>query len=226
MNEPALLFSGGLDSVCALHLLPGVRPVYVRIGHRYETPELDHASALVGDALQVLAGPAIGSLEESDGHIRHRNAALVITAAAHGYRVIYLGALRGEASPDKSGRFMRHLTQLLTTSEAEPHIVEAPFAALTKTGLLDLALRTGLDPARVLASRSCYGAGQSPCGECQACFRRWVALVNNGMDPGYLPDLPRADVVRHLRRAGVRRWRDLAANNADAARAVLRQYDA
>lgn len=224
--KPALLFSGGLDSVCALHLLGGeerVVPVYVAIGGDHEARECEHALRLAH--LRVVQGPLIGRLAEPDGHIRHRNAALVVTVAAHGYEVIYLGALRGEASPDKSSPFMRKMAVLLTESEHGRHVVAAPFGRLTKTDLLRRALDAGLSPSRVLASRSCYRSALDHCGACQGCFRRWVALVNCGLPAGYLPDLPGSgDAWRHLRRAGVRRWPDLLANNLDAARAVLRWY--
>ena len=218
--KPALLFSGGLDSTCALHLLAdAVQPVYVRIGAPYEREELRHAQALT-ESLHVLDGPSLGYLAEGDGHIRHRNAALAITVATAGYRTIYLGALRGEASRDKSGAFFDSLTRLLRASEAGDWTVTAPFARLTKTGLLRRALAAGMLPDLALSTRSCYAA-EGECGRCQACFRRWVALVNCGLPAGERPVVPAAR-WGPLRDAGVRRWPDIALNNVDALRAIMR----
>ena len=219
-GHSALLYSGGLDSVAAAWLLPHAVPVYVTLGHPYEAAELRTARQLAPH-LHVLAGPPVGRLQEPDGHIRHRNALLVTVAAAHGYRTIYMGAVRGEASPDKSPAFFRRMTQLLATSEAERHAVQAPFAHLTKSQLLRQALAAGMPHQRALASRSCYSPAGA-CGQCQACFRRWVALVHAGLPAGPRPATPPANAWRHLRRAGVRRWWDVAVNNMEALWARLK----
>ena len=34
----------------------------------------------------------------------------------------------------------------------------------------------------LLTSYSCYEGGEKHCGQCKACFRKWVSLVNNKID--------------------------------------------
>ena len=101
------LFSGGLDSYILWHLLDKPEAVYVRYRHKYQNRELDTITALqaLDPDLRVTQsdGPQIGELERADGHIPHRNLLLVATAVAClNSEIVYQGALRGEASLDKT----------------------------------------------------------------------------------------------------------------------------
>lgn len=221
----ALLFSGGADSVAAWFLLGRPNAVYVRIGHAYQDRELrtiDHQ--MRSDPrlnVKVLQGPDLGDLEQADGHIPHRNALLAATVAAHGYERILLGALAGEASPDKQPRFMRALSQMLSTSESHRVVVEAPLRRYTKTGAIRRLLREHPEAWPMLnASRSCYGNSDEPCLACQACFRRWVAFRLNHLPAGPRPSTPRIR-PRLLLDAGVAAWPGIVRNNWDAVRAFL-----
>lgn len=223
------LFSGGLDSLC-LWVLSG-RPtcVYVYTGHAYELPERQAIMRLQqhtpGLHVQTMAGPLIGGLALPDGHVPHRNLNLLATAAAYtGADRLLLGALLGEASPDKSRRFLRAASAALTASEGRRVRVVAPAARWTKTGLLRRALRQEPWVSGVLhLTRSCYAAGEGECGQCQACFRRHVALYRCGLTDTP-PRLPAGTTWRTaaagLRQAGVTRWPALAVNNAGAAQAL------
>lgn len=218
----ALLFSGGLDSACAWLLLGRPEAVYVRTGARYEREEVRTAQWLLDDHLTVLDGPDVGYLAEQDGHVPHRNLLLATTAAAHGYRHLALAAVAGEASPDKTRRFLRHTSRALTTSEASPYRLSAPFLHLSKTALVreTLAAHPMMAPW-LQESRSCYSAGPWPCRRCQACFRRWVALTLNDQPCGPRPAIPRPTAMA-ARRVGPLRWPAIARNNTTAARALWR----
>lgn len=227
-----LLFSGGLDSLCAWHLLGRPVAVYVTLGHPYQADEL-HAMGRLAEQrpalrLHAVPGPDLGALQQPDGHLPHRNLILAAVAAAHCPTAdrVALGALLGEASPDKSRRFLRAASRVLSVSEVRRVRVTAPFRHLTKTGLLRAYLRAGGDPQLVALTRSCYEAGDTPygCGRCQACFRRWVALYRCGLDAGPRPALTvdRGDVLRHWRRAGLRATPGLVVNNAGALLALRR----
>lgn len=219
----ALLFSAGLDSLCLWHLTGQPVPVYVRTGHRYEAAELAALAALedatLGLRVRVVDGPQIGPLEHPvTGHVPHRNLALLTTAAAAtGADRLLLGALLGEASPDKSRRFLRAASRALTASEGRKITVEAPAHRWTKTGLVRRFAAAYPDAVPTLAvTRSCYEpAGE--CGTCPACFRRQVALWRAGLS-AQRPQVPtrHGSALSAAWAAGVTRWPALAANNAGA----------
>lgn len=228
MSGPVLLFSGGLDSVALWHLLDKPTPVYVRLGHKYEAAEVDAIAALasaVPDLWPVfVSGPPVGTLEQAGGHIPHRNLLLASTAAAaldadH----VVLGALLGEASPDKSARFLRASSAALTASAGRPVQVTAPARRWTKTGLVRRWLTEHPEAAPLVPlTRSCY-AEAGECGRCPACFRRHVALYHVGLraERPRLPLGASASVaVTAARRAGPLRWPALLGNNATALAAV------
>ena len=233
INNRIQLFSGGLDSYALWHLLDRPRPVYVRYGHKYEGLELEAIGRLEGadPALQVsqVEGPGIGHLEAADGHIPHRNLLLITTAVAEFQpRAIYIGALKGEASRDKSHRFLRQTTQLLSFSESKVRVL-SPSKRWTKTQLVARFLKAYPDRVGVLkTTRSCYAESQEPCGRCLACFRRWVAMSNNGLqenyqvDPWLAVELQTSRLLKQLLRIPFREWLGVLQNNLEAARALRR----
>ena len=226
------LFSGGLDSFAMWHLLGQPEPVYVCYGHKYESRELDTIGRLeqADPSLRVtrLVGPQIGDLEQSDGHIPHRNLLLIGTAvAALQPEVVYLGVLRGETSRDKSSRFLRQTSKLLSFSE-QPVSVRSPSKRLTKTQLVARFIRQFPDlEGRLRLTRSCYADSDLPCGRCMACFRRWVAMSNNGIYETYQVEPWQtvrweAGMLAYLRRTPLMEWAGVIHNNLDAAAAIWR----
>jgi 7-cyano-7-deazaguanine synthase in queuosine biosynthesis len=234
-----LLFSGGLDSTIAYHLLAKPPLLYVKIGHAYQAAELNTISLLqnanaVGHVMEV-EGANIGSEEEADGHIPYRNLHLATVAAFFG-RTVYFGALRGESSKDKSARFYRQVSRLLSYLEDEPIKVIAPFRHLTKKQLVATYLEKGGDPEILKLTRSCYAAhlpaGFIGCGQCMACFRRWVAMSLNGIDEPHLRDPSQWKAVQrenwqewmpYLVGANPMEWGGIALNNLDAYHALTQR---
>lgn len=236
MSKPILLFSGGLDSFITWRLLGRPRCVYVCLGHHYQRQELDTVRRLLECLpieLEVTeVGQRFGTLEQPDGHIPYRNLVLALVGATYGSPV-WLGALRGETSRDKSHRFYREVSRLLGFLEPGPARVEAPVSGRTKTGLVAEYLRrfpTPEDRWLLLQTRSCYEAGELPCGRCMACVRRWVALRLNDLhetyqvDPGQvLAAWMRENPMRPLRyflRCPPREWPGVLQSNFEAVRAL------
>ena len=225
------LFSGGLDSYILWYLLDKPEAVYVRYGHKYQHRELDTITAL--QALEpdlrvtLLDGPQIGELEQADGHIPHRNLLLVTTAVASlNPGIVYLGALRGEASLDKSHRFLRRTSRLLSFSE-QPVKVRSPSKRYTKTQLVARFIeRFPGKVERLAVTRSCYADTALPCGRCVACYKRWVAMTNNGIEevyqtsPGYGVERSLPALLPYLWRMPLREWPAVIQNTLDAVRAM------
>jgi 7-cyano-7-deazaguanine synthase in queuosine biosynthesis len=222
------LFSGGLDSLCLWYLTGRPEAVYVRVGAPYEKQEEQTVRrltyAIPGFQPRFVNGPDLSGLVAPDGHIPVRNLLLAATAVAHtGAGEVILGAVLGEASPDKSRRFLKAASTALSRSEGRLVTLAAPAHRWTKTGLLRRFLAAHPDRAHLVAqTRSCYAAEEVPCGDCQACFRRNVALWHAGLNntPPRLPSGGVREAWTALRTVGLTRLPGVAASNALAGLAL------
>ena len=191
-----LLFSGGLDSYAAWHLLGKPTPLYFALGHRYERAERATIAYLerTNPGLDVLIDNRVSldDIEQPDAHIPLRNALLIALAAAtQDPDVIYIGALRGESSRDKSMKFLRITEEMLSFLRNKPIRIEAPFLRLTKADVVKRLIKEKPDAvAGIQDTFSCYTyavprSDYKGCGRCMACFRRWVALSLNDISEQY-----------------------------------------
>ena len=73
----------------------------------------------------------------------------------------------------------------------------SPFFEMTKTDMVSWYINRGEDPKLLLATRSCFGILHDPCGKCGACFRRWVALTNNGLEEEYVYPITEWEGIPH-----------------------------
>ena len=237
-----LLFSGGMDSFMAWRLLGHPRCLYVALDHRYQFRELETIQVLTELTkrlpqsldVEIINRLSLGDLEQPDGFIPLRNLLLAACATLSGASTVYLGGLRGESSRDKSRRFFRDASRLLTFLEGRPVQVQAPFRHMTKTQLVRTYLRRFPDgPFALLATRSCYAEFSMQdvvgCGRCMACFRRWVAMTNNGITEAYQETPWTWNVVQSrdwpawrakLMKVPVVEWPGVLHNNLDARKAM------
>jgi 7-cyano-7-deazaguanine synthase len=246
-----LLASGGLDSYIMWVLLDQPDALYIRCGSEWgNKEEWSFIDLFPGGLHRTVSDLSVHA--RPDGHIPFRNLYFCAFAATEfpAYRRIYLGALRGETSRDKSGKFFRDLSRLLTYLEG-PTTVEAPFRSLTKTQLVRQFIRHRPDLIPDLRrTLSCYHPFQPPqrtsispvpdmipCGACMACFRRWVAMTNNGIRETYVANPAEWYLVamssrnaglwlRSLLKTPLREWYGVFRNNMDAAIALRRAHHA
>lgn len=216
-----LLHSGGLDShIC--WLLTRWQPVYVRYGSEAEDSELRAlrwlSELVAGFNPIVVDGPVLGA--QADGHVAHRNLALLTTTAATtGASRLAYGALLGEGSPDKSVRFRVAASLALSASEHRRIRVVAPLGRYTKTGALVMALRRFPDLRPLLPVLvACYHG--RACGACQGCYRRalaeWAAGLRSAPPPRPTETF---GPIATLRGNSPLRWPSLAVANWHSARA-------
>lgn len=232
MTNSVLLFSGGLDSFIAWRLLGEPDCVYVRLGHRYERQEIhciEHLRQRFGVKVNYADRLHLGDLEQPDAYIPQRNLLLAIVAhlSAPHVDTVVMGALKGESSRDKSGRFFRDTTRLLTYLAGRSVKVVAPFRSFTKADLVR-AYTSQYGAEDLGYTHSCYDA-HSPstqgCGRCMACYRRWVAMTANGINEPYdsNPGEWQTGVsvrtgVSYMRKADWREWGGILSNNLVAMR--------
>lgn len=196
-----LLYSGGLDSITAALSSSYDILLYVKMGHRYQEKELEtiqYFSNYHGLKYHIIENN-LGQFEKENAFIPLRNLILISLASNFGDE-IHLIKTRGEASTDKSIKF-KHMTERLvnyclqpSSSYPEGHKVKIryPFHRYTKTQILDIFLKQFSNKKEALSAYkktwSCYNNKSIHCGQCNACFRRWVAEINNDIQGEYLHD--------------------------------------
>jgi len=244
----ALLFSGGLDSTIAYRLLGRPHPVYFHIGHFYEEAEVVtiervsrwFATHDVPLSVEMVTGRlALGDHENvDDKHVALRNLLLGACAALDA-DTIYLASVTGEAGRDKSRRFLEQAGRLMSFSEDRHIQYLAPFQRMTKTEMVATYLQfypTQHDAELLRMTRSCYAKGAAAdtivgCGRCMACFRRWVAMSNNGLEETYEQPPWEWSLTRwrewrwwlnYYRRTDRRELPGVVRSNMDAVRAIQR----
>lgn len=203
-GKKVLLFSGGMDSLAAAWLLRPDVLLFLPHGQRYEAAErtalrlLEQRGCLPpGPQLIVNKSLSLGSFERDDAIIPLRNMLFACIAAQYG-ETILIGAMDGDRSLDKSPEFFKQASQLLSYLYAPQHwceprtvVIESPFVHDTKTTVVRRYLEAGYSADALLTSLSCYEQGADAsryfkaCGTCKPCFRKWVALRNNGVEFPY-----------------------------------------
>ena len=191
--DEILLFSGGLDSLIAWFYLNKPTCLYVSLGHRYNHLELKSINTLMEKFnlridLKIENRLFMGDLETPSAFIPLRNHFLISLASLYAPH-IYCIVQKGEMDlSDRSMKFFKEISKELSTLHEKPIKVETPFEKMTKQDLLCWFLNTNkinLDKQTridiIKTSRSCYSSTEKECGECSACFRKWISLESNGV---------------------------------------------
>lgn len=198
----SVLLSGGLDSVIAYymseHLGNDTTAISVDVGQPYLHKERASLASLNIPHTEVSANliSLLPPREDGDWIIPGRNLLLVLLASMKS-PVVWLSALSTEMHPyarerDKSVAFYQKATELLTyvmNCEHESVKVMSPFEKLSKSQMVYLALEIlDIPKETLLATSSCYDGEDKSCGMCGTCFKRWIALANNGLSESYSND--------------------------------------
>ena len=195
-SKSVLLFSGGMDSLIINTLLKPDILLNVNMNSTYDARERETFPNLISEFKQgenyIYLGKELdlGIYERDDAIVPNRNAHLVLLASHYG-ETIWLGSVNGDRSFDKDRKFYHHMETLLNHMWQEQHwteerrfTVSSPFKDRTKTDLVEEYLMRAGQPQFLLDSYSCYEGEEKHCGHCKACFRKWVALENNGIVTG------------------------------------------
>lgn len=199
MTTHVVLYSGGLDSTILLDMVrrslarfgDDVVPIYFDLHQPYSEAEkrrLD-SSVRVDDRLSWL-----GTADESSPIpiVSLRNIFMVLLAATMGSKV-YFGQLHpmSESSSDGDRLFVSLTSLLLQKIASDPRQgliypeVFTPLSGYSKPQSVRRYLASGGNPEVLLGTFSCFRpADDTPCGECNACVNRYVALKLNKLAPG------------------------------------------
>lgn len=193
MNK-VLMWSGGLDSTIAWFYLEKPKTVFVNLGHRYHAQEYFTCKAL---ALRLKMDFVLdkrlylGDHEAPDAYIPMRNLFLAMVGALYGDE-IYLVFQRGEQGiPDRSIEFLKSASRMLSFLNGREIVVASPFLKLTKADMIKWYLKKGHPLDVLYKTFSCFAEDMflSPCGNCPACFRRWIAFEYNNLPLNFKSDI-------------------------------------
>lgn len=250
-NDSVLLYSGGLDSMCIYQLIKSrgygknVQGFHISHDLEYEYAEREAVKEAInkyGMDIREAKIPLmyLGPYEdEASGFIPLRNLLFTAIPAMEGASTIYLGAVAGEYSLDKSQEFYKKTSELFSYLLGRDIYIAAPYQHLTKTQLVRNALEKGVVTEEMLRStKSCYhhvdrdGYNPIGCGKCMACVRRWIAMIDNGIEEEYR-EHPSLYFEKMLADTGIvfsmfkeqprERWREIVRNNMHAWR-VYRKH--
>lgn len=190
-----LLYSGGMDSFIAWEYLNRPATLYVDLQHRYAKQEMD---AIIDTIPWTIIDKRLSlkDQEDKDAHIPMRNAFLLMIASFYNNDIV-LVVQKGEMTiPDRSDKFFQSFGSWLSWMNNTTMKISTPFADMTKTQMVTWYLDSNLPIEMLLRTRSCFSNTSTPCGACAACFRRWVALQNNGLHENYLLPMLQWDGVK------------------------------
>jgi 7-cyano-7-deazaguanine synthase in queuosine biosynthesis len=196
----AVLFSGGVDSLCCLKWAQeefsqyNVKPIYFDVGQCYAKREIAYAAPLASaNGVYELQTIPLTSLKEDrhTGHIPMRNLFFLLQVAASvnpEYEGVVFGMLKAESSEDKNPAFVRCVQKLIDSQnvstmyrpEGKQFTIYTPFANKTKTQMIQWYLQSDYSAAELYYSVACYSE-DGACGTCQSCFNRWLAFDRNGL---------------------------------------------
>jgi len=118
-----------------------------------------------------------------------RNGILLSIAVGYAESVdadcVYYGAHAGDHTiyPDTTIEFISAMNNAAHTGTWEGIKILAPYANLTKSDILDIGLKLGVDYS---LTWTCYKGQRLPCGKCGACIERNEAFYNkHKIDPLY-----------------------------------------
>lgn len=183
--DEVLLFSAGLDSFPAWYYLNQPPALYVDLGHRYAAQERTAIAALAdccGIKVTISEELRLGAWEAEDAIIPLRNVYLAMLAA-HRAGTVWCIGVKGDCTVDKSPQAFADMSAFITRLSGHVVRVDSPFWEMTKTQIIAWYLGQGLPAENLLLTFSCSRSDgvMTHCGACSSCLRRWISLVNNGV---------------------------------------------
>ena len=201
---PVVLFSGGPDSLIAWWLAGKPdRCLYMNLGHKYAKSEVMAIKMLESIIPQLNVTECddfnLADWEKMDAEIPSRNLFLLTAAMERmcdgdPYCHLVLAVQAGEQRiPDRTEDFrlkMQDILSLLKYAESGRVTVDYALSGLTKAEAVKEYLMSGGQGTFLKLSWSCYGQDKYACGNCSACFRRWVAFSLNGIEEDWKYQFP------------------------------------
>ncbi|MDO8436052.1 MAG: 7-cyano-7-deazaguanine synthase [bacterium] len=189
-HNSILLFSGGLDSFIAWHYLKYPPALFFNAGQSYIKKEIEAVKFFSRKyrkmKLYIDNSLDLSRWEEGNFYIPYRNIFFVMIASLYAPKV-YLVGIKGDRVDDNNPNASRLMSKfLLNFNDNKSVEVTSPFYKMSKSNLVKWYIDNKLPIEDLLKTISCYSKKTiNQCGQCNCCFRRWVALENNGIKEEY-----------------------------------------
>lgn len=192
MQKPdkILLFSGGIDSYVAWYYLGQPKTVYFDLNTPYTKNEIAVIRNLIPTTIIEKVIDFSTRQEGEHAYVPYRNLHLALLANRYSDTIVIAG-LKDDKVNDKNEKVFRQFSYLMSDMMERKIVVMSPFWNMTKEQVVSWFLNVyGGYKEDLLQTISCYtprvsSAIPNYCGECPACFRKFVALRANGI--GNLP---------------------------------------
>jgi 7-cyano-7-deazaguanine synthase in queuosine biosynthesis len=221
----AVLFSGGIDSLCCLRWAidmfgkDAVQAVYFSHDCRYDMRQY-HVAIKLAEQLEVKLWriSMYGLREDKQGHVPLRNLSFILELAREEACMgVVFGMLQGEAPEDKNPKFVRRVQELLDSQfvanayqEKRHFTIYTPFQYMTKAEMVKWYIQKyGVEYIRDTVA--CF-TQEGNCGQCMSCFNRYIALERNDIHEVYKVHPIEAMLVRlkeMKKDKGSKEWRSL-----------------
>jgi 7-cyano-7-deazaguanine synthase in queuosine biosynthesis len=184
-----LLFSGGVDSFIAYHLLSKrhkVDTLYIDCGTPYSHKEISAVKRLVPSTIiETISSIGNRQLDGVNAYVPFRNLYLAMFASYYAEdRMIAMAGLKDDNVSDKTPQAFKLMTDCLNQLDPQldkPYLIFSPFWSHTKEQIVEWYMKRVGDKKALLDTVSCYVPGIQYCGKCPACFRKWTAFFCNGI---------------------------------------------
>jgi 7-cyano-7-deazaguanine synthase in queuosine biosynthesis len=185
-TEKILLFSGGIDSYVAWHYLGKPKTVYFDLNTPYSKAEIEVIKNLIPSTIVEKVIDFSTRQEGEHAFVPYRNLHLALLANKYADTIVIAG-LKDDKVSDKNERVFRQFSYLMSDMMGRKIIVISPFWGMTKEDVVRWYIHDYCgNPVDLLNTISCYTPDKSTvyrdyCGQCPACFRKFVALKANGI---------------------------------------------
>lgn len=175
------------DVVIGYNMSPASRTGFGTLSHRQTSIQLGSVGSLTGSAPVPEGHYAAESMKSTV--VPYRNLVMLATAASIAKEadcsVVAYGAHKGDHDiyPDCRTEFIDAVREVFKLGDWDPTTLAAPYAELTKHGILSESLQYGVQ-VPYADTWSCYNGGALHCGRCGTCVERKEAFELAGIaDP-------------------------------------------
>lgn len=184
-----LLFSGGLDSYIAYHFYHKPRTLYFNLHTKYSEREQEAVQYLIPNTIIESCIDFSSREKEITAFVPYRNLHLALLANKYS-DVIAIAGVKDDMVNDKNEIVFTEFSVLMSHMMNRKIKVVSPFWDMTKAQVVKWFLSNGGTVLELLNTLSCYSPSVegTECHSCRACFRKWNALAENGIDVPFYND--------------------------------------
>lgn len=180
MYKQVLLFSGGLDSFIAYHLLNKPKAIHFDIGTRYSIYEKETALKLVPDCIVDESLNFLGLYENLEtSEIPMRNLFTIMVCAVKYSTNIIIGSMADDYMGDNRKDNLQDFATLLSKISNRDITVTSPFWNMTKAEAVQEYVKN-FGSQGLLDTYSCFETEEA-CNSCISCLEKNVALFSGGI---------------------------------------------